>query len=63
MDICVGAVRVVDRLALTQARRTDGLFDPTVLRAIVAAGYDRDFDEVLAGARARCIRLSRAALA
>ena len=39
------------RLALTQARRTDGLFDPTVLHAMVAAGYDRDFDEVLAGAR------------
>jgi FAD:protein FMN transferase len=38
-------------LALAQARRTDGLFDPTVLHAIVAAGYDRDFDEVLAGAR------------
>ena len=38
-------------LALTQAQRTDGLFDPTVLNAMVAAGYDRDFDEVLAGAR------------
>ena len=38
-------------LALTQAQRTDGLFDPTVLHAMVAAGYDRDFDEVLAGAR------------
>jgi len=38
-------------LALRQARRTGGLFDPTVLHAMVAAGYDRDFDEVLAGAR------------
>ncbi len=38
-------------LALTQAPRTDGLFDPTVLHAMAAAGYDRDFDEVLAGAR------------
>jgi FAD:protein FMN transferase len=38
-------------LALAQARRTEGLFDPTVLHAMVAAGYDRDFDEVLAGAR------------
>jgi thiamine biosynthesis lipoprotein len=37
--------------ALEAARRTDGRFDPTVLPAIVAAGYDRDFDEVLAGAR------------
>jgi len=39
------------RLALAQARATDGLFDPTVLDAVIAAGYDRDFDEVLAGAR------------
>jgi thiamine biosynthesis lipoprotein len=38
-------------LALMQAQRTDGLFDPTVLHAMVAAGYDRDFDELLAGAR------------
>ncbi len=39
-------------LALAAARRTEGRFDPTVLDAVVAAGYDRDFDEVLAGARA-----------
>lgn len=38
-------------LALAAARRTEGRFDPTVLDAVVAAGYDRDFDEVLAGAR------------
>jgi FAD:protein FMN transferase len=31
------------RLSLAAALATDGLFDPTVLRAIVAAGYDRDF--------------------
>jgi len=37
--------------ALTQAEATDGRFDPAVLDAIVAAGYDRDFDEVIAGAR------------
>ena len=37
--------------AVDGARRTDGLFDPTVLPALVAAGYDRDFDDVLAGAR------------
>ena len=41
----------VVRLALSQAERTEGLFDPTVLGAVIAAGYDRDFDEVLAGAR------------
>ena len=39
------------RFSLRQAAESDGLFDPTVLGAIVAAGYDRDFDEVLAGAR------------
>lgn len=39
-------------LALEGAARTGGRFDPTVLDAVVAAGYDRDFDEVLAGARA-----------
>jgi thiamine biosynthesis lipoprotein len=39
------------RLSLEAAELTDGLFDPTVLPALLAAGYDRDFDEVLAGAR------------
>lgn len=37
--------------ALRQAEATEGRFDPAVLDAIVAAGYDRDFDEVIAGAR------------
>jgi FAD:protein FMN transferase len=41
----------VTDLALAAAATTDGLFDPTVHDALVAAGYDRDFDEVLAGAR------------
>jgi len=39
------------RFTLDQAQRTGGLFDPAALDAVVAAGYDRDFDEVLAGAR------------
>ncbi|MGZ4148515.1 MAG: FAD:protein FMN transferase [Actinomycetota bacterium] len=39
------------RIALDAAAATGGLFDPTVHDALVAAGYDRDFDEVLAGAR------------
>jgi thiamine biosynthesis lipoprotein len=39
------------RLSLDHAEATGGLFDPTVLDAVIAAGYDRDFDEVLAGAR------------
>jgi thiamine biosynthesis lipoprotein len=33
-------------LALDGARRTGGLFDPTVLPALLAAGYDRDFAEL-----------------
>jgi thiamine biosynthesis lipoprotein len=38
-------------IALAAAATTGGRFDPTVHDALVAAGYDRDFDEVLAGAR------------
>ena len=38
-------------LALSAWRRTQGRFDPTLLGAMIAAGYDRDFDEILAGAR------------
>lgn len=30
-------------------RMTGGLFDPTLLNEVVAAGYDRDFDEIRAG--------------
>jgi FAD:protein FMN transferase len=40
------------RAALEAASSTGGLFDPTVLPALVAAGYDRDFDDLIAGARA-----------
>jgi thiamine biosynthesis lipoprotein len=36
------------RRALRAAVETDGRFDPTVLPALKAAGYDRDFKEVLA---------------
>jgi thiamine biosynthesis lipoprotein len=39
------------RLSLRKAQSTEGLFDPTVLDAMLAIGYDRDFDEILAGAR------------
>ncbi len=41
----------VSRLALRAASETAGLFDPTVLPVLRDLGYDRDFDEVLAGAR------------
>jgi thiamine biosynthesis lipoprotein len=37
-------------LALEAARLTQGLFDPTILPALRAAGYDRDFDLVREGA-------------
>lgn len=47
-----GQLTEVVRFALGAAARTEGRFDPTVLDAVVAAGYDRDLDEVLAGARA-----------
>lgn len=36
---------------LRAAAETDGLFDPTVLSAIVAAGYDRSFEDVIVTAR------------
>jgi len=36
----------VTRLALDARERTGGRFDPTVHDAVVAAGYDRSFDEI-----------------
>ena len=39
------------RAALDGWARTGGRFDPTLLDALIAAGYDRDFDEIVAGAR------------
>lgn len=36
----------VTRLALEARDRTDGRFDPTVHDALVAAGYDRSFDDL-----------------
>lgn len=38
--------RAVLRKALDAARSSEGLFDPTVLPALEAAGYDRDFDAI-----------------
>ena len=40
----------VTHLALVAARWTDGLFSPTILNALEAAGYDRTFDEIAADA-------------
>jgi thiamine biosynthesis lipoprotein len=39
-------LREVVRLALEARGRTDGRFDPTVHDAVVAAGYDRTFEEL-----------------
>src|SRR5512147_272812 len=41
----------VIHLALVAARWTDGLFSPTILNALEAAGYDRTFDEIIAAAQ------------
>jgi FAD:protein FMN transferase len=48
--VSVGFADIV-RIALDGWARTGGRFDPTLLHALLAAGYDRDFDEILAGAR------------
>jgi FAD:protein FMN transferase len=45
------AFEAMVRIALDGAASTEGAFDPTVLHAVIGAGYDRDLDEVLAGAR------------
>ncbi len=50
VDLSPGLAEHV-RAALRGARRSGGAFDPTILPAIVAAGYDRDFDDLVAGAR------------
>jgi FAD:protein FMN transferase len=40
------------RLSLEGAAATGGLFDPTILNALVAAGYDRDFAQLRTGGTA-----------
>jgi thiamine biosynthesis lipoprotein len=52
-------LEVVD-LALAARERTSGRFDPTVHDALVAAGYDRTFDEVSAERRGCDPRVSAA---
>ena len=46
----------VTELALEARERTGGRFDPTVHEALVAAGYDRTFDEMGAGGAAVATR-------
>jgi thiamine biosynthesis lipoprotein len=41
----------VMHLALVAARWTDGLYSPTILNALEAAGYDRTFDAITASAK------------
>lgn len=45
----------VVRLALMAAVETDGLFDPTVLPALHAAGYDRSFERIARDAPAPAV--------
>jgi FAD:protein FMN transferase len=45
LDASLDLVRVVE-LALDARERTAGRFDPTVHDALIAAGYDRTFDDV-----------------
>ena len=49
----------VTRLAVEARERTGGLFDPTVHDALVAAGYDRTFDEVLPEGNAQPVKACR----
>ena len=46
-------MRVVE-LALAARERTGGRFDPTVHDAVVAAGYDRSFEDVVPESDVRC---------
>ena len=48
-DLC----RVVE-LALAARERTGGRFDPTVHDALVAAGYDRTFEDIAPDSHVRC---------
>ena len=48
LDAGPDLLRVVE-LALDGRARTAGLFDPTVHDAVVAAGYDRTFEQLLGG--------------
>jgi len=43
LDVSIDLAEVIER-ALAARDRTDGMFDPTVHDAVVAAGYDRSFE-------------------
>ena len=45
LDVAPDVARVIE-LAVEAREETGGRFDPTVLRAVVAAGYDRTFEDI-----------------
>jgi FAD:protein FMN transferase len=47
VEVAPATIELIERAA-EGWRITDGLFDPTLLNELVAAGYDRDFDDVRA---------------
>jgi thiamine biosynthesis lipoprotein len=47
-------LRRVVELALAARERTGGRFDPTVHNALVAAGYDRTFEDIASESHVRC---------
>jgi FAD:protein FMN transferase len=49
--------RLLVRRALEGHRFTGGRFDPTVLQAVIAAGYDRTFESIAGGASATAVIL------
>jgi thiamine biosynthesis lipoprotein len=53
IDASIDLRRVV-QLAVEARERTGGRFDPTVHDAVVAAGYDRSFEDVAPDGHARC---------
>jgi len=48
-------LRRVVELALAARERTGGRFDPTVHNALVAAGYDRTFEDIAPESHVRCL--------
>ena len=53
IDACPDLLRIVE-LALAARERTGGRFDPTVHDAVVAAGYDRSFEDIDAESDVAC---------
>jgi FAD:protein FMN transferase len=60
VEVAPATVELIERAA-EGWRITNGLFDPTLLNEVIAAGYDRDFDDVRdnGGGPAPAVRPSR----